>query len=288
MLNFPVFPDLQFLDYIDFLLVIVLLYYLYKLIRGTGAMNIFIGIISIYIIWWLVRIFEMELLTGILEQFVSVGVLAMIVVFQPEIRKFLIMIGTRSFLKQKPGGFWSRLWYVGRPTPLNTNAIVDACEEFSNSRTGALIVLTKESNLEMYLETGELIESRISRQLLEAIFFKNSPLHDGAVIISQNQIKAARCVLPVSEQTSLPYSLGLRHRAGLGITERSDALAIVVSEQTGRISLCKGGQLRRALKPVELRELLAREFSDEFKSEVVEKRPLEDNTAKEMKDKKQK
>jgi diadenylate cyclase len=259
------FIQLRLLDIIDILLVAFLLYYMYKLIRGTGALNIFLGFISIYVVWWLVRIFEMELLTEILEQFISVGVLAIIVVFQPEIRKFLLILGTRSFLTQKPGGFWSRFWFVEKAAGLNLNAIVSACEEFSNNRTGALIVLTKENNLEFFLETGERLDAIISRQLLETIFFKNSPLHDGAVIISQNQIKAARCVLPISEQASFPVTLGLRHRAGTGITEESDALAIVVSEQTGKITFCKDGQLRRNLKPVELKEILAREFSVDFK-----------------------
>jgi diadenylate cyclase len=260
-----IFIQLRFLDIIDILLVAFLLYYMYKLIRGTGALNIFLGIISIYVVWWFVRIFEMELLTEILEQFISVGVLALIVVFQPEIRKFLLILGTRSFLKQKPGGFWSRLWFVEKVAGLNINSIVSACEEFSNNKTGALIVITKENNLEFLLETGEIIDGQISRQLLESIFYKNSPLHDGAVIISQNRIKAARCVLPVSEKTSFPVTLGLRHRAGAGISEETDAVAIVVSEQTGRIAFCKDGQLRRNLKPVELKEILAREFSVDFK-----------------------
>jgi diadenylate cyclase len=260
-----IFIQLRFLDVIDILLVAFLLYYMYKLIRGTGALNIFLGFISIYVVWWLVRIFEMELLTEILEQFISVGVLALIVVFQPEIRKFLLILGTRSFLKQKSGGFWSRLWFVEKEAGLNINSIVSACEEFSNNKTGALIVITKENNLEFLLETGEMIDGQISRQLLESIFYKNSPLHDGAVIISQNRIKAARCVLPVSEKTSFPVTLGLRHRAGAGISEETDAVAIVVSEQTGRIAFCNDGQLRRNLKPVELKEILAREFSVDFK-----------------------
>jgi diadenylate cyclase len=261
-----IFIQLRFLDVIDILLVAFLLYYMYKLIRGTGALNIFLGIISIYVVWWLVRILKMELLTEILEQFISVGVLALIVVFQPEIRKFLLILGTRSFLKQKPGGFWSRLWFVEKVAGLNINSIVSACEEFSNNKTGALIVITKENNLEFLLETGEIIDGQISRQLLESIFYKNSPLHDGAVIISQNRIKAARCVFPVSEKTSFPVTLGLRHRAGAGISEETDAVAIVVSEQTGRIAFCKDGQLRRNLKPVELKEILAREFSVDFKN----------------------
>jgi diadenylate cyclase len=261
--GFLAFITLRFLDIIDILLVAFLMYYLYKLIRGTGALNIFVGIIAIYLIWWLVRLFEMELLTEILSQFISVGVLALIVVFQPEIRKFLLILGTRSFLSNKPGSFWSQFWFIEKASGLNINAVVNACEELSNTKTGALIVFTRENNLEFLLRTGELLDARVSDQLLESIFFKNSPLHDGAVIISQNRIKAARCVLPVSEKTSFPVTLGLRHRAGAGITEQSDALAVVVSEQTGRITFCVDGQLRRNIKPVELKEVLAREFAIE-------------------------
>ncbi len=260
----PMFIQIRLLDVIDILLVAILIYYLYKLIRGTGALNIFLGMISIYIFWWLVRLFEMELLAEILGQFISVGVLALIVVFQPEIRKFLLILGTRSFLNAKSRRFFSRLWHYERATSLPINDIVGACEEMSNTRTGALIVLTRENNLDIFLETGEILNARISRQLLETIFYKNSPLHDGAVIITDNQIKAARCVLPVSESTHFPAYLGLRHRAAVGVSEQSDALAIIVSEQTGRISWVKNGQMKRNIKPVELKEILVKEFSEDY------------------------
>ena len=266
-MGFIAFIQLRFLDVIDIILVALLLYYIYKLIRGTGAMNIFLGIISIYIMWWLVRAFEMELLTEILGQFISVGVLALIVVFQPEIRKFLLILGTRSFLRSRAGGLWSRLWFMEKSSGMNLNAVVNACEELSNTKTGALIVFTRENNLELFIETGEQLDANISTQLLESIFYKNSPLHDGAVIISDNRIKAARCVLPVSDKAAFPVSLGLRHRAGVGVTEQSDALVVVVSEQTGRIALCKEGQLRRNIKPVELKEILVREFTSDYKKE---------------------
>ncbi|MFW5725184.1 MAG: diadenylate cyclase, partial [Bacteroidota bacterium] len=141
---------------------------------------------------------------------------------------------------------------------------VNACEGFSNTHTGALIVITRENNLDIFQETGEILDAKISRQLLESIFYKNSPLHDGAVIITNNRIKAARCVLPVSESTYFPAYLGLRHRAAVGISEQSDALAIIVSEQTGRISWALDGQLKRNIKPVELKEMLVKEFSTEY------------------------
>ena len=263
-LFFPVFIQIRFLDILDILLVAILLYYLYKLIKGTGALNIFVGIIAIYIFWWLVRLFEMELLTEILGQFISVGVLALIVVFQPEIRKFLLILGTRSFINNRTRWLMGKLWNFEQGSVLAINDIVNACEEFSNTRTGALIVITRENSLEALLETGEIIDAKISRQLIENIFYKNSPLHDGAMIITNNRIRAARCVLPVSESTHFPAYLGLRHRAAVGVTEQSDAFAIVVSEQTGRISWVKNGQMKRNLKTLELKEIIIKEMSPEL------------------------
>jgi len=262
--GFPAFIHIRLLDVIDIFLVALLIYYLYKIIRGTGAMNIFLGIISIYIIWWFVRLFEMELLTEILGQFISVGVLALIVVFQPEIRKFLLLLGARSFLGKRTRDFFGRFWQASEENRLNINDIVIACEHLANTRTGALIVITRENNLDFFVETGQIMDAVISRELLENIFYKNSPLHDGAVIITKNRIRAARCVLPVSDSKMFPAYLGLRHRAAVGVSEQSDAVAIVVSEQTGRISWVKDANLKRNLKPVELKEMLAREFSSDY------------------------
>jgi diadenylate cyclase len=270
--GFPAFIQIRLLDVIDIFLVAVLIYYLYKIIRGTGAVNIFLGIISIYIIWWLVRFFEMELLTEILGQFISVGVLALIVVFQPEIRKFLLILGTRSFLGKKTRNFFSRFWQASEENRLNINDIVTACEHLASTRTGALIVITKENNLDFFVETGQVLDAFISRPLLESIFYKNSPLHDGAIIITKNRIRAARCVLPVSDSNMFPSYLGLRHRAAVGISEQSDAVAIVVSEQTGRISMVKDSTLKRNIKPVELKEMLAREFSSDYEKKKEEER----------------
>jgi diadenylate cyclase len=265
----PAFIQIRFLDVIDVLLVGIMLYWLYALIRGTGALNIFIGVLSVYLVWWLVRIFEMEMLAAILGQFVSVGVLALIIVFQPEIRKFLLFLGARSIINKRSRIFFKKLWNIHEGPILNIAPIVKACERFSETRTGALMVVTRTNNLDFFAETGEEVDAKISDQLLENIFFKNSPLHDGAVIISNNRIKAARCVLPVSENPTFPSNLGLRHRAAAGITEQSDAIALVVSEQTGRISWCKGGQIKRNIKPVQLKEFLAREFSSRsFASET--------------------
>lgn len=258
---YTLFIQIRFLDVIDVLLVAIILYQLYALIRGTGAMHIFLGILSIYLLWWLVRIFEMDLLSAILGQFVSVGVLALIIVFQPEIRKFLLFLGTRSILNKGSQNILRKFWNFQQNDKLNIATILNACENFAENRTGALIVITGSNELEYFLETGQRIDAILSEQLLETIFFKNSPLHDGAVIISDNKIKAARCVLPVSDNESFPSTLGLRHRAAVGITEQSDAVVLVVSEQTGKISWAKQGEIKRNIKPVQLKELLAREFA---------------------------
>lgn len=256
----PAFIQIRLPDVIDILMVTFLLYQLYTLIRGTGAIHIFLGILSLYLLWWLVRLFEMELLTAILGQFISVGVLALIIVFQPEIRKFLLVLGTRSFLNKGSRSVIRKFWSFDEREKLDISAIVNAYERFSETRTGALVVITTVNELESFVETGEALESRISSPALESIFYKNNPLHDGAVIITNNRIRAARCVLPVSESPNFPQTLGLRHRAAVGITEQSDAIALVVSEQTGRISWCVQGELLRNIKPVQLKEMLAKEF----------------------------
>ncbi len=267
------FLQIRLPDILDIVLVAILIYQLYLLIRGTGAMNIFLGILSVYVIWWLVRTFEMELLTAILGQFMSVGVLALIIVFQPEIRKFLLLLGKRSIFNKTSRTFLKGLWQAD-VDQLNILPIVNAVETFAEQKTGALIVITKENELELFVETGERMDAIISEQLLGSVFYLNSPLHDGAVIITNNRIKAARCVLPVSGVRKLPASMGLRHRAAVGITEQSDAIALVVSEQVGKISWCKGGQIVRNIKPLQLKELLAKEFlsSDDTGEDSKERR----------------
>ncbi|MFO7873566.1 MAG: diadenylate cyclase CdaA [Bacteroidales bacterium] len=265
------FIQIRLLDIVDILLVAVLLYQLYILIRGTGAINIILGILAIYLLWWLVRLFEMELLTAILGQFVSVGVLALIIVFQPEIRKFLLFLGKKSLINKGSRSFFRDLFQMDNDRDLNIPPIVNACEAFSEQKTGALIVITRKNELEPFIETGQRMDAQISEQLLGSIFYKNSPLHDGAVVISDNRIVAARCVLPVSAIRRLPASLGLRHRAAIGITEQSDAVALVVSEQNGKISFCQGGDIKRNIKPLQLKELLAKEFLSE-KKETQESR----------------
>lgn len=257
----PFFIGLRLLDVIDIILVALLLYELYSLVKGTAAINILLGIIAIFLVWRLVRILEMELLSEILGAFISVGFIALIVVFQPEIRKFLLLLGTPSFIRKKNNRFL--FWRIKYDSDdmLSIDPIVQACHKMANTKTGALIVIGKVNELNDITETGEILEARISEQLLENIFFKNSPLHDGAVIIMNNRIRAASCILPVSKNDTLPSQVGLRHRAAVGITEKSDAVALVVSEQTGHISWCKAGQLNADIQPARLKTLLEEEFN---------------------------
>ncbi len=254
-------PKLRLLDIIDIVLVAYLFYELYKLIRGTAAINIFIGIISIYLVWKLVKVLEMELLTEILGQFISVGVIALIVVFQPEIRRFLLLLGTPGFISKTPKRFLFWKIDMGNESLLNIDPIIQSCQKMSHSHTGALIVIAKKNELHTFINTGEHIDSNITVHLMENIFYKNSPLHDGAIIILNNRIKAARCILPVSGNRNISHDLGLRHRSALGITEQSDAVAIVVSEQSGEISYCKKGELTRAIQPTQLKDFLEEEFN---------------------------
>jgi diadenylate cyclase len=255
------FISIRFLDVIDILLVAYLLYEVYNLIKGTAAINIFIGIVSIFLLWRLVRILEMEMFSAILGAFISVGFIALIIVFQPEIRKFLLLIGTPSFLSKRRRRFlfW-KFNFENGPT-LDIDPVVKACQKMSATRTGVLIVIAHTNELEEYIESGVLFDARISEQLLESTFYPNSPLHDGAMIIVNNRILAAKCILPVSKKTELPAFIGLRHRAAVGITERSDAIAIVVSEQTGKISYSKEGSLKLDLSPAELKTVLEEEFN---------------------------
>jgi len=239
-----------------------LLYQLYNLIKGTGTINIFIGIIAIYLLWYLVKAFEMELLSEILGQFISVGMIALIIVFQQEIRQFLKILGSQNFFKKGSKSFFNIKWQMNQLEGTDIEPILSACESMAASKTGALIVIARKNELKPYIETGELINSNISKQLLETIFFKNSPLHDGAVIIIGNKIKAARCVLPVSEKIDIPSHVGLRHRAAIGITEESDALTIVVSEQRGEISVAESGNLMVNIKIQKLKEILVKEFQN--------------------------
>lgn len=265
MLNLfiPAFITVHWIDLVDIVLVALLIYQLYYLIKGTVAINIFIGILLFYLLWLVVKALNMHLFGSILGKFIDVGFIALLIVFQQELRRFLLFIGTSDvFAKGKfKKGVFDFKWQSKKESGLDINAIVKACKNMSESKTGALIVLTTNNDLKFYVNTGDALNAKVSVRMIESIFYKNSPLHDGAIIISDNVITGARCVLPVTEHDDFPAHLGMRHRAAVGITENTDCVAIVVSEQTGEISFSKGGELKHALTPERLRELLEKEFS---------------------------
>ncbi|WP_210513634.1 diadenylate cyclase CdaA [Hymenobacter terricola] len=251
---FPInFLHFGWIDAADVLLVTVLLYQLYKLLRGSVALNVALGLVSFYLLYLVVKATGMELLTKILGQFMSVGVLASIILFQQEIRRFLLSVGKATALERVRG------WARGRSTeatPLSVTPFVEAAKSLSSKYTGALICFAQASDLTPFAESGDRLDAEISKRLLLSIFNKTSPLHDGAVIITNGRIRAARCILPVSENPDVPASLGLRHRAAIGLSEITDAVVLVVSEETGAMSLVRHGEVHRNLPAAELRALL--------------------------------
>jgi diadenylate cyclase len=247
-------PNLR--DVIDIVLVALLLYGTFKLMKNSGALSVFTGVLSFVVLWILVtHVFEMRLLGAIMDKVVSVGAIALIVLFQNEIRRFLVMLGSRRRWR-----FFMRFFFPKKEQKDESEAwimqIVLACQELSKKNTGALIVIENNTFLDEYAHTGESIDAIINGQLIRNIFFKNSPLHDGAVIISNYRIKAAACILPVSHDENLPKEMGLRHRAALGIAQQTDAKAIVVSEETGNISLAYMGEIQQKLTIEDLERLL--------------------------------
>ena len=234
--------NLRFIDYLDVVLVALLLYYIYKLVKGTVAINIFLGIIIIYGAWKLTEFLDMELLSGIFGGFMKVGLIALIVVFQPEIRKFLLMVGSTNFGRRVK--FLQRFKFLKTDATNETDidAIISACNKMSMSKTGALIVFERNNNLDFLTESGDEMNIKVTLPIIESIFFKNSPLHDGAIIVSNNVVKATRVILPVNNEKNIPQRFGLRHRAAIGVTEKTDALALAVSEETGHISYFKDGE----------------------------------------------
>jgi len=236
------FLDLRIIDIIDILLVAFLLYYLYRLIKGTVAINIFIGIVIIIAISELTKLLQMELLSKILGGFLGVGMFALIVVFQQEIRKFLLMVGSTNINARKR--FFKQFRLLSKEAGITTNipAIMDACQSMSRKNMGALIVIQRNNSLDFVKNSGDEMNIEINKPIIESIFFKNSPLHDGAMIIENNTITATRVILPVSNDRSIPLRFGLRHRAAVGVSEKTDAVCIVVSEENGQISYLKDGE----------------------------------------------
>jgi uncharacterized protein (TIGR00159 family) len=252
--------DLRFIDLIDIVLVAIIFYQLYKLIRGTAALSIFIGIFIIYMFWLIVKALNMELIGALMGQVIGVGVIALIIVFQQEVRRFLLAIGNR-YMNRRRFSFGKLFSKVEEETgsPKEAEEIVRATESMAAKKTGALIVLGRKSSLDIYSEGGERIGAIISAELLETIFFKNSPLHDGAVLIEDGKIFAARCPLPITDRVALPPRFGMRHRAAIGISEHTDALVVVVSEESGFITVAESGEMKEHLTPNELRQILLKE-----------------------------
>lgn len=279
---------MSWVDVIDIFLVSMLLYQVYKLMRGSVAIKIFLGFLSLYLFYLIVGAAQMELLSAILGQFMGVGVLAAIVLFQQEIRKFLLMIGKTTVLRRD--NFFNGLpWRRNQMKGLNITPIIEAAKSLGGANMGALIVLSKSSELRFYAESGDAIDAVISKRLLQAIFNKYSPLHDGAVIIYNGRITAARCILPVSDQENLPAQFGLRHRAAIGMTEVTDTLVLVVSEETGQMSIVRNGIIHHNLSTQELRKKI-NEYLYEDQRELEEESILDvvPKTKKKKKNKKKK
>ncbi len=244
-------------DAIDIILVATMLYYVWRLMKSSGSLNIFYGIL-VFIVTWIVvsQILEMKLLGSIFDKLVSVGVLALIVIFQEEIRRFFLTLGSQRRLNAVARFFVKKLPTDEEEEEELLMRIVLACDYMSKNMVGALIVVEKEMSLTDIIKSGETINANINTELIKNIFFKNSPLHDGAMIISRKRIMAAGCILPVSHSLNIPKELGLRHRAALGITSQSDAIAIIVSEETGAISVAERGEFHLRLECNELENYL--------------------------------
>ncbi|MEX2511456.1 MAG: diadenylate cyclase CdaA [Cyclobacteriaceae bacterium] len=249
------FLDVSLVNIIDIALVSILIYQVYKLMRGSVAIKIFLGFLSIYLVYLVVSAARMELLTIILGQFMGVGVLAAIILFQQEIRKFLLIVGKSSIFSNE--NLWQELlfWRKRESIAFNVTPIIEASKTLAGSSTGALIVISRNTELKFYAESGDLIDAVVSKRLLVSIFNKYSPLHDGGVIIFGGRVKAARCILPVTER-EVPAQFGLRHRAAIGMSEATDSLVLIVSEETGQVSLAKNGKILHNLSFQEVREMI--------------------------------
>lgn len=251
--------DFGIKDIIDIFMVAVLLYYVYILMKASRSLNVFIGIM-VFVIFWLIvsQILEMRLMGSIMSQLINVGVIGLIVLFQEEIRKFFYNVGSHRRVRRLAK------WFGGNKRSINVARetimpIVMACMNMSRQKVGALIVVGRENSLEDITSTGDIVDARINQRLIENIFFKNSPLHDGAMIIINKCIKAAGCILPVSHDYDIPKEFGLRHRAAMGIAQESDAIAIVVSEETGRITVAMDGEFRLRISAEELESILTQQ-----------------------------
>ncbi|MDN3668304.1 diadenylate cyclase CdaA [Echinicola jeungdonensis] len=249
------FLDVSIVNIIDITLVSILIYQVYKLMRGSVAIKIFLGFLSLYLVYLVVNAAKMELLSIILGQFMGVGVIAAIILFAPEIRKFLLIIGKTSILSNENVLQELLFWRKKETMAFNITPIMEASKSLAGTSTGALMVISRSSELKFYAESGDLIDAVVSKRLLISIFNKYSPLHDGAVIIYNGKVKAARCILPVTER-EVPAQFGLRHRAAIGMSEATDTLVLIVSEETGQVSMAKNGKILHNLSFQEVREML--------------------------------
>lgn len=240
------FIQLRALDVIDILLVAILLYQLYNLVKGTIAIRIFIGLLALIIVWKITDVFEMELVSTILGQFLGIGAIALVIIFQPELRNLLLKLGTTRFLGERANRFsFFRKSGSDSDGKLDNAELATALKNMSHSKTGALIIIEGDNDLGKIVDTGTRLNAQLSAPLIESIFSKESPLHDGAVVIRENMLVAAACILPVSDRSTIPSKFGLRHRAAVGITEPNDCIAIVVSEETGHIHRIRKGNLKK-------------------------------------------
>lgn len=260
------FLEVSLADLLDIFLLGLIIFFVFKWLRGSSAMSIFIAIASLYVIRVLVSAFNMRLMNVLMETVLDVGMLALIVIFQPEIRKFLISLGNRYMNNTKGRAVINKI--LGRQAGSivdseAVNDITEACRRMSEDKTGALIVIAQRAPLDDIISTGDKIDAGIHRRLIMNLFFKNSPLHDGALVIKDDRIAAARCTLPITERTNIPANYGMRHKAAIGITEVSDAEVIVVSEETGRISFVKGGVVTHIQNINELKLLLSATAEEE-------------------------
>ena len=257
------FFDFGIKDIIDILLVGMMLYYVYRLMRESRSLNVFVGIVLFVVVWLFVsQVLEMKLMGTILDKLVSVGVIAIIIIFQEDIRKFLYNLGAHQRMRRLLKYFMPKHTKDKDREQVKRDImpIVMACMQMAKGRVGALIVIQRDASLADIVATGETVNANINQRLIENIFFKNSPLHDGAMIISQHRILAAGCILPVSHNLDIPKELGLRHRAALGMSQESDALVVIVSEETGGISIASKGTFRLRLSAEELEAVLTEEL----------------------------
>ena len=260
------FLQLSIADILDILLLGLTIFFLFRWIRGSSAMSIFVAIVSLYVIRVLVSAFNMRLMTAMMDMVLDVGVLALIVIFQPEIRKFLIRLGNRYMNSSRGRAIINRILGKDTQTAISNNEAIndltEACRRMSEEKTGALIVIAHKNPLEDIISTGDRIDAAIHRRLIMNLFFKNSPLHDGALVITGNRITAVRCTLPITENKNIPANYGMRHKAAIGITEESDADVVVVSEETGKISFVKAGQVTPIQNINELKLLLTESLGE--------------------------